>query len=606
MELLVVISHPQRTIRSPGSIADDLARVYDAAYSQTSKRQTMGFPHATVILLSWQEPVLGWSSWREDDRGTMATVGLPLLHCPPGEKSAMLSPDRLATFVDEAAGGRSEDLGCCGGYFAAARADRNKQVTLVTNYLAEVPLYRASKDGVTVWSNRAAAAAMLAGIKPKLDRRAAVEFITLSHCLENRTLFEGVETEPPACCVVIDQNGHRSHPYLDLPTFYFAHRLPVAETATQVVGAIRPLIEALRDTDEEVRLHLTGGQDSRAVAAMCRHHGFSPLCLTHNTPNEETASAGRLAKYLGMKYRTVEGVVPTWDLFSTHAQQSLWQSDGLMSLKYLAGLYDLEYTRREGYLPIEGLGGEYGRAYYYGTDAGYAKAQAGKLDYVYGKAMGDRDRWWPDKGDLEQVHQTIESVLTQAQADGLDTFQTTTWYYVNQKMRRWAVARRNVGWRWFIDPLQMPCWTYRGMSADPDDQRGDGLIRAVIDTAWSGTTGVPTVPELAYAARRRRVASNRIVRIAMRWYDRFRRADPEPIQIRVLRAMRGRFVEQIRDVQNTLSDLITADQADRWLDGQPLSYLQTELFWHTLTVAMWNRVLVDQPPAIIPCLTKAR
>ena len=54
------------------------------------------------------------------------------------------------------------------------------------------------------------------------------------------------------------------------------------------------------------------------------------------------------------------------------------------------------------------------------------------------------------------------------------------------------------------------------MSADPQRQREDGLIREVIDAAWPGTTGVPTVPQLAYAARHRRVASNRIVRNAMK------------------------------------------------------------------------------------------
>ncbi len=442
---------------------------------------------------------------------------------------------------------------------------------------------------------------MLAGIDLKLDREAAVEFITLSHCLENRTLFEGVELEPPATCVVIGQDGYHRHRYLDLPSYYFVHRQPQTEAASRVVGDIRPLIEALRDTQEEIRLHLTGGQDSRAVAAMCRHHGLRPLCLTHNTPNEEVPSAKRLARYLGMAYRAVEGTVPTWVDFDGQARRSLWQSDGLMSLKYLAGLYDLTYIRDQGYLPVEGLGGEYGRAYYYGTDQGFAKASAGRFDYVYGKAMGGREPWWPRPEALQGVHQTIEAILQRAQDDGLDTFQTTTWYYVNQKMRRWATARRNVGWRWFIDPLQMPCWTYRGMSADPNDQRGDGLIRAVIEAAWPGTTKVPTVPELAYAGRRRRVASNRIVRTAMRWYDRIRKPDPPPVQHRVLDQMRASFHEQIRLAQDHLSPVITPDDADRWLDTQPCSYIQTELYWHVLTVAMWCRVFLDQPVAIKRC-----
>ncbi len=603
LELLVVISHPGQAIRPVESIAADLARLYDKAYASTATKHTLALPHATVVLLKWEEDRLGWSSWHKDEHGTLATAGLPLLCCPPDSPSAMLTPAKLSQLVRDP--GQSAELGFCGGYFVAAHADPQGVIQLVTNYLAEVPLYRAAKDGLTVWSNKAAAAALLAGVEQRLSHQAASEFIILSHCLENRSLWHGVELEPPATRITISQAGHQSQPYINLPAAYFAHQQPKDQAAAQTVQAMGPLIEAMRDSGDEIRVHLTGGQDSRAVSAMCRHYGFRPLCITHGTPNEEVPSAKRLTKFLGLPYRTVDGHVPPLETFMSHTQPCAWQCDGLMSLKYLAGRYDLPYIRDEGYLPVEGLGGEYGRAYYFGTDASNAAVTAGRLDPVFGKALSDRKRWWPNGESFEQTRHTIELLLTQAQDNGLSPHQTTTWFYVNQKMRRWATARRNVGWTWVVDPLQMPCWTYRGMSAPPQDKRDDELIRAAIEAAWPGTTAVPTVPQLAYAARRRRIASNRIVRTAMKWYDRaLRPAEPVSWQTQTLISMRKTFSNLIEDMGQYIDPVIPARHADTLLDQEPWSYDQTEMYWHTLTVANWCKAFLHSPPPIQPCHAK--
>lgn len=600
MEILIVIHHPGKAIRPSADIVAELAQVYDRAYGGTSVRKVVELPHVLVVLLSWGYASLGWARWHEDETGILATVGLPLLHCPPGGASSMLDAAQLARFVSQAREGSNCDLAYCGGYFAAAHVDKGRGVRLVNNYLGEVPLYRASQDGVIVWSNKAAASAMLAGVEPKLDRQGARELILLSHCLENHTLCAGVEVEPPGTCIEINADGYTRQSYMNLPSAYFAHGGSEEEVGREVVAAMKPLIEALKQTGQEVQVHLTGGQDSRAVAAICRHHGFRPLCVTHGTPNEEVPSAKRLAKYLGMRYRTVNGTFPTWETFIEQAQQSMWQSDGLMSLKYLAGRYDLAFIRDEGYLPVEGLGGEYGRAYYFGADDSFAKISSGRFDSVLKKTIGGREEWWSCVEEVGSVRQTIQSILTHAGDDGLNPFQVSTWFYVNQKMRRWATARRNVGWGWVIDPLQMPCWTYRGMSADPQRQQQDGLIREVIDAAWPGTTGVPTVSELAYAARRRRVASNRIVRNAMKVYDHFRQPSPEPIQLRVLQQMRPHYIHQIEQAGDMLGDIVTADVVDGWLGREPWSYLQLELFWHTLTVAMWCQTFLSGRNEIRP------
>jgi len=600
LELLIAIHHPQTRIRPVKELITEIAGEYDRAMGLASDRKSYDCGHSVMILLRWADVNLGWPAWYQGNDGTLATVGMPLLYAPPNDSSEMLRPAKLAQLIRAGGDGASGQLGYCGGYFAAAHAGHEDgQLRLVTNYLAEVPLYRAQgAGGLTVWSNKVAAAALLAGIEAKLDVRAAREYVLLSHPLENRTLWEGVTTEPPGVCILIDSAGVRRKPYIDSPNWYFQHRVPLEDAPGKVVTSMQPLIDTLRKATVTSKLHLSGGMDSRAVAAVCARYDYRPAAVTHNTPNIEVPAARRLAKALRMKYQTIDAEATAAPEFFALVAPSLWQSDGMMSLKYLCGHYDLAMVRDQRYIPIEGLGGEYGRAYYFGDEQAMTKLGKGIFDKVYAKAFGKRAALWPSPGAVGPVRDTITQLLDAARSDGLDPYQASTWYYVNQKMRRWATARRNAGWQWMIDPLQMPNWTLVGMAAWPHDQTGDKLIRAVIARAHPDAAKLPTVDELAYAARRRRVASNRIVRGALKVADRVRRAMPLHVQEQTLELVRGELIQQIRQAGDLMQGLVSADDAEGWLDHSPWTYDHTELFWHTATLAMWCKQFLGNPPAI--------
>jgi len=611
LELLVVIYHPGTSVRPVKELMAEVAGEYDRAMGTVSDRHTAQTHHTAVLHLKWPAADLGWQHWVEDEEGVLATVGMPLLSWSPdsgasGGKSGMLTPGRLAKLIRGGANGAAGELGFCGGYFAGAHISHDGQVRLITNYMGEVPMYRAQGDrGLVVWSNKATAAANLAGLELKLDQRAAREFLLLSHPLENRTLLEGVCVEPAATCVMIDAGGMHRKLYVDLPVAYFEHRLPKKDAAARVIAGMEPLIETLKQHKDEsgdgsggARLHLSGGMDSRAVGAICAHYGYRPKALTHNTPNDEVASAKPLAKCLGMRYRQVESWLTSAPDFFELVGPSLWQSDGLMSLKYLCGHYDLELARDENYMPIEGYGGEHGRGYFYGSGEARQNLGQGRFDKLYEKLLGNRGELMPSPGAATRVRETIKALLDESREFGLDPYQTATWFYVSQRTRRWAASRRNAGWNWVIDPLQQPCWTYYAWSASPDDQCDQGLIRSVIDQAKPGTMNVPTSNQLAYQARRRRVASNRLMRSWLKMYDRMKKTKPPSIQTQMLQVVRPELVSYISAAQDLLPQFITSEDADHWLDRKPWNYDQTELFWHASTLVMWCRQFQAQPPAI--------
>lgn len=599
MELLIVIHHPHTPLRPVEELAVEVGGVYDRVMGMVGERQWLTTPHTAMILLRWRDVNLGWRHWHPNETGTLAVVGMPLLYGPPDGPSDMVRAEKLNRWILADDHGAAAELGFCGGAFAAGHMGHGGQVRLITNYFGEVPLYRAEgKRGLTVWATKAAAAALFAGLKPKLDQQAAREMVLLGHPLENRTLWQGVETEPPGTCILIDAGGVRWKSYLNLPGAYFAFRRPPQEIVYRVIRNMEPLMLTLRQSTAPSRLHLSGGLDSRAVAALCAHWKFRPLCVTHSAPNIEAPSARRVARFFKMKHETLSSQPPAPVDFFSQVPPALWQSDGMMSLKYLCGRYDLAMIRELRYLPIEGYGGEHGRGYYFPDHHAMHALNRGVYERLYEKLLGRRGELWPSAGTVDQLRGTVDGILERARDAGLDGCQAATWFYVSQRTRRWAVARRNTGWQWMVDPLQMPSWTYLAMSAEPKHQVDDGLMVMLLEAAREGAAFVPTALELAAAARRRRVASNRLVRAGFKLYDLARGRQVEHVQVRTLREIRHQLLELIVEAGGFLPEVISAADASRWLESQPWNHEQTELFWNTATLAAWCRQFLDNPPAI--------
>ena len=74
----------------------------------------------------------------------------------------------------------------------------------------------------------------------------------------------------------------------------------------------------------------------------------------------------------------------------------------------------------------------------------------------------------------------------------------------------------------------------------------------------------------------------------------------------VMNALRRQHSEhQIEQVGDALGDIVTAEVVGSWLDREPWTYLQTELFWHTLTVAVWCETCLSCRDRIGPAVDEA-
>ena len=611
MELLAVIHHPGKPIRAARDIAAQLAAVYDKVFDAPGHTHLIELPHTLIVMRTWAPKQLGWKPWHVDGTRTLATVGLPALHCPPGARSEMLSPAKLASLVHGRGHLPHGDLAFAGGYFAAALVDADaSRVRLVTNYAGDMALYRAERDGVTVWSSRAPVAALLAGLPGRLDTTAARRTLLLWRPLGNADIWEGVEVEPAATCINLDAAGMERHRYIDAPRGYFAHGCDNDDLiAAHSVATIKPLVEALAEHTDATRLHLTGGHDSRCAAAILRHHGLRPHSVTLNTPNVDAPVARRLAMALDLPHTEHAGRLQDAEGFLADAQRAAWLGGGSMSLKYLAARDHLRHPRDEGYTPMTGIGGETGRAVYFDTDE--AVEQVGRADFqrLHYKIMYRRPDFWPCADDVTAIHTDVDRLLREAMDAGLTGHQAATWYWLDQKVRRWESHRRTCGYVWPLDPLRMPCWTYAAAASSPAAQVHDRLIDGLTAFAWPAAAAVPTVGQTAIQRHRRRVAANRVQRAGYALIDRWsgrRSAGAQHVQHRALSALRPAMRHLLAHTGDELARIVDPAIVEQWIAARTPSYYETDLFWNALSLAGWCGTFVDQPAGIAPAALPAQ
>ena len=200
------------------------------------------------------------------------------------------------------------------GEFVAVLVDRlNDGAVVLTDRYGRLPLHHGADGRRAAVSRDPRVASTLLG-RTGLDRLAIAQFLLFGHPLGTSTLFAGVDRLPPATALRLPAD-HDTLVDLDLEARVAAGRDadPAAAIADALVEACRRRVRR----DAAVVLSLSGGIDSRLVAAALLRAGVRPLGVTHvdvaGHEAEEAVAAGRVAETIGMPWRVVPVAPPTGD-----------------------------------------------------------------------------------------------------------------------------------------------------------------------------------------------------------------------------------------------------------------------------------------------------
>jgi hypothetical protein len=228
------------------------------------------------------------------------------------------------------------------------------------------PVYTAEVPGAIVVSDRAMWAADVAERLGDPDPSHVGALLSCGYPLGSATGWRGVSALAPATSV--SYAGARGH---ETPFAGFTGGgTPAAAGAARVAAALVDAVAPLRSAGQPVRLSLTGGKDSRLIAAALVKAGVEVQASTHGfAEHPDVPVATEVARLLGIEHTVTAPAAPGQKTdVAGRLRATALVADGMLSAFENVGRPD---PRRSPALTAGGHGGELLRG-------GYAEAPAGR------------------------------------------------------------------------------------------------------------------------------------------------------------------------------------------------------------------------------------
>ncbi|GAA2452292.1 hypothetical protein GCM10010191_83230 [Actinomadura vinacea] len=303
MRAYLAIAVTDRTERIPSHVLDAARAAITVAVPVPRERWRIAewrTPDAAVALLAWSNEPEG----EPFPEPLLASDGRVLGHC--GYLGGPDDATRLLAAADM--GARADGVGGC---FSAFRADPGGFVA-VTSITRTCPVYHAEAAGLRFAASRAllahlpARAALTGSVHPEpaYDVMALQAMVRHSFFASDETPFEGVSALPNAGTLTARIGSLAMVRERGLPEAGPAPRgrreaaERIAPLAEAMMAAVRPFARH----DRPVRLALSGGRDSRLIAAACHAAGVPFLGATHGLDGDpDVVIAQRVAAALGVE-----------------------------------------------------------------------------------------------------------------------------------------------------------------------------------------------------------------------------------------------------------------------------------------------------------------
>ncbi len=387
-------------------------------------------------------------------------------------------------------------------------------------------LFQLRFPGGWVWSNRPAAACRFAGLRAEADTTGWRTFGATGWFSGDNTPFAGVYAVPggsqiryePAGRGRVERRTDALAAWASNPGGDALGNDRVDEVAEGLQGFARSLS---RIRPGGVEIHLSGGRDSRVVAAAFLSVGVGSQVHTDADEPGEAAVAEALVAALpgGVQHRAACLFPPVPGEVSEEAgecpatlERALgWHRvrEGLKWATYLP------ITPPDGFryppdVIVTGDFGEIARGHYYRANT-FEEGASGEGDRTQGDFEVLASKVIRRAGVTPEAEQTAEwqmrRVVLTAAAAGLEDVRLRYYWYASERLRRWGgMMDRNDR----LSPLLVPEFIRAAFDLTPEQRREDALHRAVVARlipAWSEIPYYVRPPGLVQPSWRSRLGS---------------------------------------------------------------------------------------------------
>lgn len=493
-----VLAFAFRAEVSASRVADGLRRV-EHWYAPLWREQRVehGAAAGRCGVQVWDERDSGctWPVWWSDLSRAVVTAHAPLGYAaligsvPPAD-----APPLLAAHLRR----RPEDVLQLTAPFFLIDLDRHRgALRLTTDALGIGRLFELQTPEGTFWSNRPVAMLRFAGVRAEPDLVAWRRMAACDWAMGDASPYRGVRVVPAATVIEVDAAGCRRRCHDPLPSWTAPAEDPLDRDAvTHTASALVESVSAIGVLwPEPPVLSLSGGRDSRLVAAAYAGAEAEFRVRTYPAANEELATVARLAEALpdrSVQHRAApEGAAaPLPHREGAWSRALRWhdRTEGLRPAVYLPNVPPQHLLRHRPAL-VCGVGGEFAHAPGYPADIerlerlpltrrvdAFTRSLAAKVVLPHGLHPQAR----------AEVDVQIGRVLERAVAGGAADSRALVWFYGDERLRRWGLAGESHG---RVMPLLAPSFVragYRLSTAQSLDSALHTSLIARLVPAWAG------------------------------------------------------------------------------------------------------------------------
>jgi asparagine synthase (glutamine-hydrolysing) len=267
-----------------------------------------------------------------------------------------LSPPEIALHLMESEG--DDVVRLFNGHFAIVRYRRRPaQLTLVSDRLGLRPLFVAERGRALLFGSEMKAIAAVDPEPRRVDEVATLERFCYGGHVFGDTWLQGYRKLRPATILVADADGIRRREYWRYAYDESAPRLDQRTYATRYAVLLDRAVERAMRGHHRIGLFLSGGYDSRAVAASI--HGYHvPLpAFTFGVPDSRDMRYARmLSERLGFEHHGVPDPSP---YLAPHCASIVWRTEGLAPFANATSINHHDFLKRHVDIILLGFLAEY-------------------------------------------------------------------------------------------------------------------------------------------------------------------------------------------------------------------------------------------------------
>jgi len=274
------------------------------------------------------------------------------------------------------------------GCFCIVLYDRDSsRLTLISDRLGFRPLYYVWRQERLIFGSELKALRAIDPQPAAVDEVGVMELFCYGSHILDRTSIDGYLRLPPASILTVDNHARQLSAYWAYQYDESAQTLDQPTYFTNYAMLLDRAVERCLATPQRVGMFLSGGYDSRAIAASIRKHHLPIPAFTFGDPDSRDMRYGSLlAERIGLEHYPVTS--KGGYLYST-CRSVVWRTEGMSSFAHCTSIQHHNLIKEKMDVILLGLLGEFGGSHTW-PQLLLARSREAAIETIFARMAGGR------------------------------------------------------------------------------------------------------------------------------------------------------------------------------------------------------------------------